>query len=87
MNENIVVGITFQNVVFDLKIPTKVTVSRLKELLREALSLLGVTLPKNFEIIIQNKPIQMGSDALLSNYYLGDGDQLLIIDRTREVLS
>ncbi|OJG96361.1 hypothetical protein RV18_GL002844 [Enterococcus termitis] len=64
--------------IIDLQIPIKVSGNRLKELLRESLELLNISLPETFELEIINKSIKLNGEVLLANYALGDGDQLAV---------
>lgn len=72
------VGLHVANRVIDLQIPNQVTVLRLKYLLRESVALLSVQLPEHFELAVINKPIRLNEKAVLADYPLGDGDQLLV---------
>lgn len=72
------VGLHVGERIVDLQIPIRVSGNRLKELLRESLELLNISLPETFELEIVNKPIQINGEVLLANYALGDGDQLLV---------
>lgn len=72
---SICVGIHIENQIIDLQIPLRVSVSRLKELLRESLQLIQITLPTEFELEVINKPIKLKENVILSNYGLGTGDQ------------
>lgn len=75
---SISIGLHVGKQIIDLQIPIKVSVNRLKELLKESLELANIFLPDAFELEILNKSIQLKEEVLLANYALGDGDQLLV---------
>lgn len=75
---SISIGLHVGKQIIDLQIPIKVSVNRLKELLKESLELANIFLPDTFELEILNKSIQLKEEVLLANYALGDGDQLLV---------
>ncbi|MDT1939885.1 MULTISPECIES: type VII secretion protein, YukD family [Carnobacterium] len=75
---SISIGLHVGKQIIDLQIPIKVSVNRLKELLKESLELANIFLPDSFELEIINKSIQLKEEVLLANYALGDGDQLLV---------
>lgn len=77
--EPIIIGLQVQEQVIDLKIPTAVTISRLKELLREALSLLQISLPLHFHLELKYKPLVLAEQAVVSDYPIGNGDQLVVV--------
>lgn len=81
MMESISVGLHLDEQIIDLKIPTRVTILRLKELLKEAVLLLGVQLPEKFELIVLNKSIVFVDYELLEYYPVGNGDQLKVVQR------
>lgn len=70
--------------VFDLKAPNQISIIRFKELLVETFTLLSVELLSDFELVVLNKPIHIEEDHLLSDYSLGDGDQVLIKEITNK---
>ncbi|EOH97200.1 hypothetical protein UAW_01682 [Enterococcus haemoperoxidus ATCC BAA-382] len=72
------IGLHVGKQIIDLQIPIKVSGNRLKELLRESLELLNISLPESFELEILNKAIKLNGEVLLANYALGDGDQLIV---------
>ncbi|OTN88660.1 hypothetical protein A5819_001141 [Enterococcus sp. 7E2_DIV0204] len=72
------IGLHVGKQIIDLQIPIKVSANRLKELLRESLELLNISLPETFELEIINKSIKLDEEVLLANYALGDGDQLVV---------
>lgn len=72
------IGLHVGKQIIDLQIPIKVSGNRLKELLRESLELVNISLPETFELEIINKSIKLNGEVLLANYALGDGDQLVV---------
>lgn len=78
------IGLHVGNQVIDLQIPIRVSGNRLKELLRESLELLHISLPSSFELEILNKAVKLNEEVLLANYALGDGDQLAVKETVKE---
>lgn len=72
------IGLHVDKQIIDLQIPIKVSGNRLKELLRESLKLLNISLPETFELEILNKAIKLNGEVLLVSYALGNGDQLIV---------
>lgn len=72
------VAIHYSNKVIDLQIPNQVSIKRLKVLLREAFIRRSIEVPMEFELLVLNKPILLNTEHLVSDYPLGDGDQLAI---------
>ena len=72
------VSIQIDHQSIDLQIPIQVTVERLKELLSNTLAHLGVTVPLSYQLVVVNKPIRLSKNCRLSDYPIGNGDQLLI---------
>lgn len=79
MKDNIIIGVEIQNKIFDLKVPVNVTMKRLKELLKEAMKLVGVYLPDNFDLVVKSKQLNLDLDSVLSEYPLSDGDQFIVV--------
>jgi len=79
-NTAINVGLHIGRVVIDLRIPRFITLARLKELLIENLAELPFVLPKNWEIILIDKNVVVNQNVMLSEYPIGDGDQLKIVE-------
>lgn len=79
MKDNIIIGVEIQNKIFDLKVPVNVTMKRLKELLKEAMKLVGVYLPDNFDLVVKSKQLNVDLDSVLSEYPLSDGDQFIVV--------
>lgn len=69
--------------IIDLKVPSQVTVARLKTILQESFPIIHIRLPENFELTLLNKPIQLRNEAILADYSLGNGDQLQVIERQK----
>lgn len=81
---SISIGLHVDKKIIDLQIPIKVSGNRLKELLKEALELLNISLPEIFELEIINKSIKLNGEVILANYGLGNGDQLAIKETMKE---
>ncbi|MGT2712843.1 type VII secretion protein, YukD family [Streptococcus oriscaviae] len=77
--DSISIGLHITDRIIDIKIPTKVTILRLKELLRDSMALLQIELPIEFELVVLNKPIVLVDYEVLAHYPLGNGDQLKIV--------
>ncbi|EME8065807.1 type VII secretion protein, YukD family [Enterococcus faecium] len=69
--------------IIDLKVPSQVTVARLKTILQESFPIIHIRLPENFELALLNKPIHLRNEAILADYSLGNGDQLQVIERQK----
>ena len=78
------IGLHVNNQIIDLQIPIKVSVNRLKELLRESLGLLNISLPDTYDLELLNKSIKLKEDILLANYPLGNGDQLAVKEKIKK---
>ena len=78
------IGLHVDNQIIDLKIPIRVSVNRLKDLLKESLKLVNIPLSDSFELKIINKSIKLDGDVLLANYALGNGDQLAVIEKNED---
>ncbi|MBO0461707.1 type VII secretion protein, YukD family [Enterococcus sp. DIV1298c] len=80
MEKNQAIGISLQvkEEIIDLQIPIQVTITRLKELLKEALTQNGSSLPDTFDLVVLNKPIRLKEEAYVADYPLSEGDHLLI---------
>lgn len=77
----ITVELEYRNQTYDVMIPMAVTTNRLKDLLREALVLKKVVLPEQFDLVLKNKPFLLSPSAFLSEYPVGNGDQLEVVAR------
>ncbi len=69
--------------IIDLKVPSQVTVARLKTILQESFPIIHIRLPENFELALLNKRIHLRNEAILADYSLGNGDQLQVIERQK----
>ncbi|MDA9461195.1 type VII secretion protein, YukD family [Enterococcus mundtii] len=80
MEKNQAIGISLEvkEEIFDLQIPTQVTVTRLKELLKASFMQNGSSLPDVFDLVVLNKPIRLKEEAYVADYPLSEGDHLLI---------
>ena len=65
----------------DLRIPRLVKRDKLKEVLIESLQVMGITLPQSFELEIVSKSFASNQVTMLSDYALGDADQIKIIEK------
>ncbi|MBN7274907.1 type VII secretion protein, YukD family [Ligilactobacillus pobuzihii] len=74
----IAIGLHFNERVIDLKVPTQVTIARLKDLLRDSLEILQLELPADFSLEVQNKPLRLVEYKKLVDYPLANGDQLVV---------
>ncbi|GBG94794.1 hypothetical protein LFYK43_12530 [Ligilactobacillus salitolerans] len=74
----ITVGLHLDDQVLDLKLPTKVSIARLKVLLAESLAVMHLSLPAEFELQVLNKPLRLVEHKRLADYPLADGDQLAV---------
>ena len=72
------VGLHFNEQVIDLRIPNRVTLEQLGPLLKDALTIMNITLPEKFSLELINKPIKLNQKLPLVNYPISDGDQLLV---------
>ena len=77
----ITVELEYRNQTYDVMVPMAVTTNRLKDLLREALVLKKVVLPEHFDLVLKNKPFLLAPSAVLSEYPVGNGDQLEVVTR------
>ncbi|MDR0300154.1 MAG: type VII secretion protein, YukD family [Streptococcaceae bacterium] len=66
---------------YDLRVPCRITLEALKEVLRDALSAIHVSLPAQFEFEVSNKSVRLEDGILLAHYPIGDGDALRIIEK------
>ncbi len=75
------IALQYANKEIDLCLPIQVSIVRLKELLRAALSEIQLQLPSSFDLVVVNKMIRLKEADLLADYPLGDGDTLAIKER------
>ena len=73
------VGVWIAGHVIDLRIPRLVRKAHLKRVLAEALMMMKIKLPVNFELILNGKPIKTNDSAVFDDYAIGDGDQIEIV--------
>ena len=66
--------------IIDLKVPSQVTVARLKTILQESFPIIHIRLPENFELALLNKRIHLRNEAILAE---NNGDQLQVIERQK----
>ncbi|MBF0777453.1 EsaB/YukD family protein [Streptococcus cuniculi] len=62
----------------DLLIPTRITLGRLQDLVKEIFRENGVVLPDGFKLVIQGKNLQLGETDLLSDFGIATGDKFEI---------
>lgn len=69
MDRNQAIGISLQvkEEIIDLQIPTQVTITRLKELLKESFIQNGSSLPEVFDLVVLNKPIRLKEEAYVAD--------------------
>lgn len=79
----IVVGIKWEDEVYDLKLPTQVSFKRVKELIRESFLMMNQKLPSHFDLRVTNKALVFDDDDQVADYPLGSGDQLEIVGREK----
>lgn len=76
MNQEDFISISLQysNKQLNLRIPIRVPIARLKELLKEALLGIQIQLPPSFDLVVVNKATRLGEEDVLADYPLGNGD-------------
>lgn len=79
------IGLHIGNQIIDLQVPNQVSIERLKELLRESVSLLKIELPEEFELKLINKPLIIDNQVKLANYPISNGDQFVINTVVRDM--
>lgn len=72
------ITLQYSNKQLDLRIPTRVSIVRLKELLKEALLSIQIQLPPSFDLVVINKAIRLRAEDMLADYPLGNGDSFEI---------
>jgi len=73
------IGLHIGEHVIDLRIPRMVRKQHLKRVISEALLMMRVQMPMDFELRLGGKPLEVNDLALYDEYALGDGDQLEIL--------
>jgi uncharacterized ubiquitin-like protein YukD len=72
------IGLHINDQVIDLRIPRLVNEQQLKKVLTSSLETLSIHLPREWELKLLNKNIEINKLLPLSEYPLSDGDQLWI---------
>ena len=65
--------------IIDLRVPKMVQVPHMKRVLVDALQMLRISITTDFDLILNDKPIEMLAGFVYDDYAFGDGDQLEII--------
>ena len=73
------IGLRVGSNVIDLRVPRMVRKWHLKRVIIEALLVLHVKIPTEFELKLRGKPLEVSESALYDEYALGDGDQFEIV--------
>lgn len=79
------IGLHIGNQIIDLQVPNQVSIERLKELLRESVTLLKIELPEEFDLKLINKPLTIDNQVKLANYPISNGDQFVINTIVRDM--
>gem|GEM_PF-2066075 len=79
--EGINVTVKLGKQTIDLRIPSYVRQARLKHLIREALQVVGMNVPQEFELVVDQKPFVIRSTALIKEYAIGEGDLIEIVTK------
>ena len=66
--------------IIDLRIPKMVRKPHLKHVVIEALRMLRMVVPADFELALNDKPVKIFDTNVLDEYAFGDGDQLELIE-------
>ena len=73
------IGLHIGGQVIDLRVPRLVRKWHLKRVISEALLMMRVKIPTDFDLRIVDKPLEVCDSALYSEYALCDGDQVEIV--------
>ena len=73
------IGLHIGSKVIDLRVPRLVRKWHLKSVISEALLMMHVKIPGDFELKLKGKPLEVNDSALYDEYALGDGDQIEIV--------
>ena len=73
------IGLHIGSHVIDLRVPRMVRKWHLKRVISEALLMMHVKIPTDFELKLRGKPLEVSDSALYDEYALGDGDQIEIV--------
>jgi uncharacterized ubiquitin-like protein YukD len=79
------IGLHIGEITIDLRVPRFVTISRLKEIIEQALEMQKIPIPRDWELVVINKAVKLKNDIILANYPISDGDQLEIVSKERAV--
>ena len=72
------IGLHIGNQIIDLQVPNQVSIERLKDLLKESVTLLKIKLPEEFDLKLINKPLTIDNQVKLANYPISNGDQFIV---------
>lgn len=70
--------------IVDLRVPKMVQVPHMKRVLVDALQTLRIPTPTDFDLLLNDKPIEMLAGFVYDDYAFGDGDQLEIITKEQK---
>ena len=73
------IGLHIGSNVIDLRVPRLVRKWHLKRVISEALLMMHVKMPADFELEFVGKPLEVSDSALYDEYAFGDGDQIEIV--------
>ena len=73
------IGLHIGKYVVDLRVPRLVKKWHLKRVIGEALLMMRVKIPADFELRIGGKPLEISDSASYDEYAFGDGDQIEIV--------
>lgn len=73
------IGLHVGSKVIDLRVPRMVKNWHLKRVISEALLMMRVKVPANFELNLVGKPLEVSDSAIYDEYAFGDGDQIEIV--------
>ena len=77
------IGLHIGSQVIDLRVPRLVRKWHLKRVISEALAMMHIKIPVDFELKLSGKPLEVNDTALYDEYALGDGDQIEIVLKSR----
>ena len=73
------IGLHMGSHVIDLRVPRMVRKWHLKRVISEALLMMHMKMPANFDLKVWGKLLEVSGSALYDEYALGDGDQIQIV--------
>jgi len=73
------VSILLGGQVIDLRIPKQVKKRQLKQVMTEALKMMRISIPGEFELQHNGKMLEIGDTSPLEAYGVGDGEQIEIV--------